>query len=126
LAEESFGDLSLRCFEDLDVLVRANQVSRAIAVAAELGYKEAAFADHPHWRDTGWHHAALEHPERAPLELHWALFPPRFHTIDDDLPWRNSETSAEQNSVPGFRFSPALTLVHLACHFVQHDFQIFR
>lgn len=72
LAASAYGDLSLRQFGDLDVLVQKHDVERAIKLVAARGYQRSALAP-----------SALKHKQKdvglvsrdgqVRLELHWRL-----------------------------------------------------
>jgi len=75
LAALVYGDLSLRLYEDLDILVhRADLDSARIALVA-LGYREAkTFNDARDDLIPETHHQAFVHVESGtPVELHWSL-----------------------------------------------------
>ena len=81
LALQVYGDLKLRSFVDLDVLVRRADAARAGRVLASVGYR-------PHLRLTPAQEAMLPRSEcdrvylkegrGVMLELHWAVAPPYF------------------------------------------------
>lgn len=80
LAQILYGDIALREFEDLDILVRATDLRRAKAVLEAEGYRpdyplepavEAAFR-----RSRAQYHRVLIHPDTGvKFELHWKTDP---------------------------------------------------
>jgi hypothetical protein len=80
LAELAYGNLALRSFGDLDILVRPDDVPRAAQVLTEAGfdagpYDDEAFRSH--------FFQAVEanfqrRNERLNIDLHWELSPPSF------------------------------------------------
>lgn len=98
LAVDAYGDLSLRQFGDLDVLIRRRDLSRATALLSAEGYvpefelsgaREAAFQK---W----WYVQPFRNEATGVyLELHWAVAP-RFFSFGletEDL-WRRRRTVA--------------------------------
>jgi hypothetical protein len=88
LAEFLYGDLAQRDFSDLDLLIRAQDVGRAHAALATIGYK-------PHFELTGkqlqsfvreGYESACDGPAgKNLLELQWQLVP-RYFSVDFDMP----------------------------------------
>ncbi|MBD0379750.1 nucleotidyltransferase domain-containing protein [Paenibacillus sedimenti] len=76
LAQELYGDLSLRTSKDLDILVHIREVEQAELVLEELGY---VIQDNPvRVLDWKWkfYHIAYYHPQKqVEIELHWSLNP---------------------------------------------------
>lgn len=75
LAELAYGNLSLRQFADLDILVRARDVPKAIDTLASMGYRLALNPDVPKaaYRQSMHHHSLVRPDVDAVLELHWRL-----------------------------------------------------
>ena len=116
LAETIYGGLALRPAADLDVLVPARELAGARELLAALGYGqsdappfEAAhhpFHDAQYFTETG---AGV-----VCLELHSALWNPRFHRPDEGL-W-DRLVPGELRGVSVLLLSPEDTLLHLAVH----------
>lgn len=76
LAADVYGDLALRRFCDLDIIVRRADVARAKDVLAARGYRLqphsplAREADHIRYL---YHHLFLRADDGAAVELHWAV-----------------------------------------------------
>ncbi|MGH7622854.1 MAG: nucleotidyltransferase domain-containing protein, partial [Gemmatimonadaceae bacterium] len=75
LAALVYGDLSLRLYEDLDILVRLADVDAATKALRAMGYREArTFNDSRDALIPESHHQAFIHSESGtPVELHWSL-----------------------------------------------------
>lgn len=94
LAVSAYGDLALRRFVDLDVMVRRADVARAIKVMSDKGYASA--------RPLNPEQQALllrtQHNlqftrERLIVELHWQVSPELFaSSVTAEELWRNLET----------------------------------
>ena len=123
LARTAHGDLALRRFADLDVLVRRADVSRAVVALRDLGYEprlrltpsqERAFlASQCEWaldRDHG----------RLTVEIHWDIVPREFALrFDLERLWR----TARPQSVDGLTVlvpSPEDLLLILVVHGAKH------
>ena len=74
LAIAAYGDLSLRRFVDLDLIVRRNDVARAIEVLSALGYAPAGDLDPQHQSVLLEHQHNLQFTRgRMIIELHWQV-----------------------------------------------------
>lgn len=87
LASAAYGNLALREFSDLDLLVRREEALRARDVLAANGYRDIlqlnAKWDQAYMRD--YDEFALKGPDGGPLvELHWAITP-RFFSAPVDI-----------------------------------------
>lgn len=95
LAAHAYGDLALRQFGDLDLLVRPSDAERAVALLAEQGYGGAPW---PQGAAVARHlervhvHALRNANDSIEVELHWAFMPHEF-SFDTDLDswWRRME-----------------------------------
>jgi hypothetical protein len=76
LGQQLYGDVTLRQFRDLDILIAPADVLRARNALYQLGYQELEesslvrkhVSSQCEWQMTGTHSGTL-------IELHWALFP---------------------------------------------------
>lgn len=106
---------------DNDVLVRRRDVKRAVQVVRALGYAPLPFLELDSQLDVNFE-IAMRRKQSGVwlwLEVHWAPFPRPLYSVDGELVWRHTEVieiSGRQVRV----FDPALTIAHLASHFVQH------
>ena len=76
LSESAYGDVVLRQFTDLDILVEPEQVAAALRALAELGFELREYGHIPEWMFRRTSHAyTLVSPSQggAVVELHWAL-----------------------------------------------------
>ena len=74
LAIAAYGDLSLRRFIDLDLIVRRNDVASAIEVLSALGYAPAGDLDPQHQSMLLEHQHNLQFTRgRIIVELHWQV-----------------------------------------------------
>ena len=95
LAESIYGDVALRQFEDLDILVPESKVAEAETLLRQQGYQVAL--ELPQNRMAAYcrmkHEIPYLHPGKSILiELHWKLSPIFFHfPIDMERLWRRTE-----------------------------------
>lgn len=95
LAEDLYGDISLRTSRDLDFLVPMKQLSEVETLLLGLGYVkdedfESILGDWK-WRE---HHLTFNHPDsKIKLEVHWRLGPGPSTEPDFDELWQHARTS---------------------------------
>jgi hypothetical protein len=95
LAESIYGDVALRQFEDLDILVPETKVAEAEALLRRQGYQMAL--ELPQDRMAAYcrmkHEIPYIHPGKSILiELHWKFSPIFFHfPIDMERLWMRTE-----------------------------------
>jgi hypothetical protein len=91
LAASTYGDLGMRSFCDLDILVSEKDVARVLKIMPELGYREE-FSLTPAQEkeylcstcEYNFHHDS----NQIWVEIHWHVIPPRFGmTFDFDRLW---------------------------------------
>ena len=123
LARTAYGDVALRRFADLDVLVRRADVLRAVAALRQLGYEsrlrltpaqERAFLDvqceYPLDRDRG----------RLTTEIHWDVVPREFaFHLDLDRFWSRARP-IELDGLTVLTPSPEDLLLILVVHGAKH------
>ena len=124
LAESLYGDVALREFGDLDILLRPRDVLRAKALLQARGYVpeyplepavEAAFL-----RSSAQYHLVMVHEERGMVELHWKTDPDfQVERIADER-WWSSLQRAPFGEGTVRRFSPEETLLILCVHGSKH------
>ena len=124
LAKRAYGDVTLRQFNDLDLLVRNRDVDQARALVLSLGYKQKV----PHGVAPSVHAKSMHHlvfareAGRVLLELHWEIAPRYFgYAIDEGL-WGRL-TSVELGGVPVPALSGEDLLVVLCVHAALHGWQ---
>ncbi len=94
LAEAVYGNLSLRTFQDLDILVQRKDVARAKDTLAAMGYRLAVPQRLPGVGHLIYEHAyGFWHPDsRVRLDLHWEVTEGYFgFTLDPQL-WQRLDT----------------------------------
>lgn len=95
LAQTLYGDTAGRVYEDLDLLVRKEDVVRATALLGECGYQpDSGFARVPtaHWTRLTWE-STFRDRNGTIVDLHWDIAP-------SDYPFRLEPETMLANSVP--------------------------
>jgi hypothetical protein len=96
LAQDLYGDLSLRTSSDLDFLIPIQHLEKAEEILVNLGYEKEDYFDTV-LNDWRWrhHHVTYFHPKKGmKLEIHWRLHPgPGLEPSFEDL-WERRTTSA--------------------------------
>jgi hypothetical protein len=123
LAASAYGDVSLRRFADLDVLVRRDDVLRARGALSELGYAPRLALDPAQEQAylRGQCEYALDRDRgRLTVEIHWDIVPPDHgYRFDLDHLWR----AARPRAVAGLTVlapCPEDELLMLAVHGGKH------
>jgi hypothetical protein len=116
LAEELYGDLSLRGFNDLDVMVPMDRIEAACSLARRLGYGLVRFTDVRDWMRVGAHAAGMARRDGYGLDLHWTIGP-ELPANSPDVVWKHVVPAPAGASLPGLRLSNEMAAVHLAKHF---------
>lgn len=120
-----YGDLGLRTFADVDVLIDASDVERAAGCLGDLGYVQS-HAFPPGWLPELVRNGSemlYRHPERSGrlVDLHWSLMP-RGYTFSPD---REGVFAVTQLVRIGGTEVPTLgneaTLLFLLVHGMKHD-----
>lgn len=125
LAASAYGNLALREFIDLDILVHREDVAKAREVLVSMGYRaryrltraqEEAFLrskyEHPFTREDG----------KVVVEIHWELAERHFLSFNNERLWGALEPVAlGGKDVP--TFSPEDTLLILCVHGAQHAWE---
>ena len=77
LAQLLYGDVVMRQYADMDLLVPASEVSRSVAVLDSAGYRPDLPIKPEHLsRFIGdWNELPFRGPADLKLDLHWSLFP---------------------------------------------------
>ncbi len=126
LASQIYGDLGLRFFWDLDVLVAPGDLGRATALIEERGLRqpvalsprESRFLSRYHWA------LAFEHPGgELEVDLHWRLFPPNFAMAlrKRDMWSRAVRCTIAGQSLP--TLAPEDALLYLAVHGAKEEWR---
>jgi hypothetical protein len=123
LAESAYGDVALRNFGDLDLLMAASDFQRGKAALKDLGYQpssEQEPAVERYWLRNGYERSFDSAAGRYLVELQWALFP-RFYAVDlrtDDLIARSRPAAMGGRLVPGLSAEDSLLV--LCLHAAKH------
>ena len=123
LAQLLYGNLGLRVSEDLDLLIRREDVARASATLADEGYLpeyELSGAALAQYNRHSCERNFVEPRTGTLVELHWQILPPLLGIhFDEDLLW----SSPQPFEMPGLRCSllhPDVLLLALAAHAAKH------
>jgi hypothetical protein len=112
LAQTLYGSPSLRQSDDLDLLVRPRDFTRARAVLTDLGFESVYPPDDYHQtfqRGNTW------------VELHFSLAPPSSPAMDLDRVWDRAPVVQFRGKNARFFSKPDL-LIYLTIHAVKHEF----
>lgn len=123
LAEKAYGNLGLREFTDLDILVRPRDTERAMDVLRSRDYEpwsdpsttEARIA-----RETQYALPFSRRRDRVTVDLHWGFARKFFAAdVDEELVWSHARRDRmQQRDV--LLLPPALTPITLAVHGAKH------
>lgn len=125
LAASVYGNLALREFNDLDILVHRRDVPKAGEVLASIGYQ-------PRYQLTRTQEAAFlrsqrEHPFRrydgkSVVELHWEIAEKHFFPLDNERLWeRLNRIPLAGNTI--LNLSPENMLLVLCVHGARHAWE---
>jgi hypothetical protein len=123
LAESVYGDVTLRNFSDLDLLISPADYAKALQALAELGYCPSEGWRPPierFWRKYGYERAFDGEAGKYLVELQWALSP-HFNAIDlriGDFLARSCQTQLNGRSISCL--SSEDSLVALCLHAAKH------
>ena len=123
LAESAYGDVALRNFGDLDLLLAATDFERGKAALNDLGYQPSSEQDpavERFWLRNGYERSFDSAAGKYLVELQWALFP-RFYAVNlrtDDLLARSRPRSIGGRVVPGLSAEDSLLV--LCLHAAKH------
>ncbi len=137
LAVRAYGDVQLRPFTDLDLLIRKRDVPAAVAALQAAGYAEAnplpadydthwtsywPLLHHPHGNANGYHR-----PDGVALDLHWGLASRYFlYPQDPEALWPRM-IAAELPGGPAVKtFGPEDALLFLCMHAAKHHWTELR
>ena len=123
LAADLYGDISLRQFGDLDLLVRRDDVLRAKDLLLARGYEPEYRLDRE--QEAGYLDSACEYTferrdDQLLVEIHWRILPRRFNLALDaeDLWPRLRPVELVGRTVPGL--APEDLLIVLCVHGFKH------
>ena len=123
LAHILYGDSTMREFGDLDLLVRASDVSRAVHALNQLGYEKSLQLS-PRQEDaylrSGYEYVFGRGAERNLVELQWNLLP-NFYAIDMNI--EELFARSREQKLDGSRaqvLGPEDQLIFLCIHAAKH------
>ena len=125
LAEETYGDLSLRGFNDFDVMVPLDAVEVAFQVALDLGYVLTSLGHVREHLEYGAHAADMAHRDGMGLDLHWSIAPD-LPAAAAEIAWKTCVRAPQGSGLGGLRLSPQMSLIHLAAHFHSHQYKLLK
>jgi hypothetical protein len=125
LAEEVYGDLSLRGFNDFDVMVPLDAVEDAFQIALDLGYVPTSLGHVREHLEYGAHAVDMAHRDGMGLDLHWSIAP-RLPASAAEIVWKTCVRAPQGSGLGGLRLSPELSLIHLAMHFHSHQYKLLK
>lgn len=123
LAYTYYGDISLRSYGDVDILVPRERILHAKQVLLQMGYEpehDLTEADEQHYLDQRLAYA-FHHPETLVcIELHWSVLPVHNgSTLPSELLWqRHHRVAFQEEQVRAM--DPALFVVYLCAHAAKH------
>jgi Uncharacterised nucleotidyltransferase len=122
LAAAAYGDLALREFADIDLLIHASDLPRAITLLAEQGYHAPEKLG---WLSPSalmrWSAEMTYHSARGvAVDLHWRLTPSHYTVqLDPEILWRScSSITLAGSQIP--TIAPEALLLLLAVHGAKH------
>ncbi|MGB6564835.1 MAG: nucleotidyltransferase family protein, partial [Candidatus Binataceae bacterium] len=124
LAMTAYGAVTMRQFNDLDLLVRKSEVGRAAEILRAAGYAPRpgyglADVDRP----GGYEIAMARAGALTDIDLHWRLIPPYFPlALDGEELWRRA-VRIEIEGAPVRTLAPADHLLYLCAHGAKHGWQ---
>ena len=124
LAMAAYGAVTMRQFNDLDLLVRKSEVGRAAEILRAAGYAPRpgyglADVDRP----GGYEIAMARAGALTDIDLHWRLIPPYFPlALDGEELWRRA-VRIEIEGSPVRTLAPADHLLYLCAHGAKHGWQ---
>jgi len=125
LAESVYGDLSLRQFSDLDILVSRRDVEHAVAILKNLGYGLRLEGDVPRaaYLQSMHHYTLARERGGSPLELHWSMSERYFaFALETEGLWERREIARLiEHDIPTFGAED--NLIALAVHGCKHGWE---
>ncbi|WP_036711166.1 nucleotidyltransferase domain-containing protein [Paenibacillus pinihumi] len=121
LAQELYGDVSMRTSKDLDVLIPVEDVDCAEAVLLQQGYvikdQKLRLINDWKWKD---HHQSYYHPHKQiQVELHWRLHPDSGPESSFEELWSRRRTS-KLTGYPIYNMGKEEMMDYLITHGARH------
>jgi hypothetical protein len=124
LALRIFGSVAEREMADIDLLVHPRNVPAALSVLDSLGYKKRFDLEADFKRHREITLRRMTSAGYLDVDFHWKAFA-SMNEIDDRFVWPRTERFAHQG-VECLVLDPIMTIVHLAYHYVHHEFSVPR
>ena len=127
LAIRAYGDLSLRRFGDLDMLIRPADLVRSIELLKANGYSpltSATWLQKTNWNISDKKDILFTNEDgELPLELHWKLSGSHFALpLEEDRLWARAEsTNIAGHKIPTLSFNDLL--LYLCLHGSRHSWE---
>jgi hypothetical protein len=126
LAETIYGNIALREFADLDILVDENDYPAARTLLLKAGYKPlypTALQDQHRRPRRGHHERFMDNQNEVCLELHWQLAEKSRYVLQEKiLPWNFvTQIDIEQTQVE--TFTSEFLLLYLCFHSAKHQWE---
>ncbi|MDQ0256593.1 hypothetical protein J2S74_004015 [Evansella vedderi] len=127
LAQELYGELSMRTCSDIDFLIPIQDLEKAECLLEELGYEKDDYIktilNDWRWRH---HHVTYFHPQKGlKLEIHWRLHPgPGKEPVFEEL-WERKAVS-NLTKTPIFFLGKEDLFIFLTAHGARHGWSRLR
>jgi putative nucleotidyltransferase-like protein len=124
LAMAAYGAITMRQFNDLDLLVRKGEVGRAAEILLGAGYApRAGYGLDDLDRPGAYEIAMARAGSLTDIDLHWRLIPPYFPlALDGEELWRRA-MPIEIEGAPVRTLAPADHLLYVCAHGAKHGWQ---
>ena len=125
LLENIYQDVSLRSMSDIDLLLRKQDIPKALRVCETLGYHPTTYFSIDDDNLDIKHVPPLKTKDGPYLELHWTILEENApFSIEVEGLWTRA-VPVTIAGVPAFAFSPEDLILHLCMHLsYQHEFNI--
>jgi hypothetical protein len=128
LAMRAYGELALRPQNDVDLLVHARDVDRAMTELAAAGYSrvyDLAPGQDAAFREIEYHYSMVNAAGTS-VELHWGIIKRQFGlSVREELWWSGTQRVAV-GGAEVMTLSNELTLIYLAIHGGKHEWPQLR
>jgi hypothetical protein len=128
LAQSAYGNISLRQFDDLDILVMSEKMGEVDALLLSMGYKEVgqmgknmSKARQKAMQRYQHHHHFFNPLSKAHLEIHWTLSPQLYSLRQDTANLWNRCNFVELENCKVRALSAEDTLVMICDHAARHQ-----
>jgi hypothetical protein len=123
LDKSVYGDIGLRTFGDLDLLVKKEDLSYAKEIMSDLDYVYGPAKKSEEWRRMNHFHLRPHiHPDKSiVVEIHWHITGDSFHINIDE--WWEMAKVIEIGNCQAMIPSPEDMLIHLCLHLFNHGYK---